>query len=117
VIAILFICFNGFICGRSLELISKKNRGDRKYDGNLTVAIMAILSGAVSFAYAIMWGFVIDGPNLIGLPGLILWFICISLGKRWVIDNWRTPYLWESQAALGFVSPVTYHVIHKYLVY
>ncbi|MBV1891896.1 MAG: hypothetical protein KUG60_01170 [Gammaproteobacteria bacterium] len=117
VIAILFICINGFICGRSTELTRKKNSGDIKYDGSFIIGIAAILSSAVSFVYGVMWVLVIFGPYFIWLPGLIAWFIGLSFGHRWIKDNWRSSSLWKSQATLGLASPATYHIIHKYLVY
>lgn len=95
----------------------KKNSGGIEYVGSAIIGIAAILSAVVSFAYGVMWGLVIDGPHLVWLPGIIAWFAGLYFGHRWINENGRASFLWKSQAALGFLSPATYHVIHRYLVY
>lgn len=113
-VATLFIGLAGFFCGSALGLMEIGRKGEVNLQREPVTDVLGILSVPISVVYAIKWGFVIDGPHFIWVPGLLAWLAAVKLGTGFARQNYAIsrPFL---PAAIGtFFVPGTYHLFYRY---
>lgn len=114
-IALVFISFNGFVCGRSSSMaeagIAGRQNSDVREGTNIVIAILSILGVFSGAIYALLWGINFGGADsvLIAFPGYILWMAGFNKGRTSFETEPATISDYKFQAILVIFSATSFH--------